>query len=115
MADDVVYVDFADGLKRMMNNAKLYVKLLAKFRDGTGIGALEAAFGEGNLEKTQSEVHTLKGLAANLSLAALAEQCLSLETEAKNGKLSRPKLETVKAVFDATMREIDRIVTENGQ
>ena len=114
MESNVVYVNFADGLKRMMNNPKLYIKLLTKFRDGTKVDALESAFAEGDMEKTLGEAHTLKGIAANLSLSELAEQCLKLETQAKGGTLDPSQMETLKTVFDVTLQEINKVIEGNG-
>jgi len=114
MADDAVYVNFAEGLKRMMNNPKLYVKLLAKFKDGTNTDALEAAAEAQDLEKILGEAHTLKGLAANLSLSELASQCLELEARAKAGAVDPAQVGRVKAAFAATLAEIDKVAAENG-
>jgi len=114
MTNNVVYVNFADGLKRMMNNPKLYVKLLTKFRDGTKLDALEDAFAKGDKEKLLGEAHTLKGIAANLSLAELSAKCFELEAKAKEGVLDPERVETLKTVFDATLQEIDRVIAENG-
>jgi len=110
---DAVYVDCAEGIKRMMNNAKLYVKLLAKFRDGTKIDGLEAAFAEGDLEKFQGEVHTLKGLAGNLSLLELSKQCLDVEIQAKSGAVDPDQMAAIKAAFAATLLEIEKVINEN--
>ena len=114
MADDVVYVDFADGIKRVMNNAKLYVKLLTKFRDGTKIDELEAAVAAGDLGKAQAEAHTIKGVASNLSLSELAKQSLELETQIKAGAVEPQQMETIKAVFAATLEEVSKVIAENG-
>jgi HPt (histidine-containing phosphotransfer) domain-containing protein len=114
MADDVVYVDFADGVKRVMNNSKLYVKLLTKFKDDTRLDDLETAIAAGNMEKARSAAHTIKGLAANLSLAELYKQSLSLETQIKGGGVDPAQLDTVKAAFAKTLQEIDKVITQNG-
>ena len=111
---DVVYVNFADGVKRVMNNAKLYVKLLTKFRNDTKIDDLETALADGELEKAQGAAHTIKGLAANLSLAELFNQVLELENQIKSGSPNPGQTETVKAVFAATLLEIDKVINENS-
>ena len=115
MADNVVYVDFDGGIKRVMNNAKLYVKLLTKFKNDTKLDDLETAIAEGDLEKAKAAAHTLKGVAANLSLAELFKQCLELETQVKAGTVDPNQMETVKAVFTATLQEVDKVVAEHGQ
>ena len=37
---DVVYINKEDGLKRVMNNVKLYVRLLNKFKTDTNLEEL---------------------------------------------------------------------------
>ena len=114
MADNVVYLDFADGIKRVMNNAKLYVKLLTKFRDGTNLDKLEGAFTAEDMEKALSEAHTIKGVAANLSLSELFKQTLEMENQLKAGSMDTTMMETVKAVFAATLQEVNKVIAENG-
>jgi HPt (histidine-containing phosphotransfer) domain-containing protein len=113
MADNAVFVDFSDGKKRVMNNAKLYIKLLTKFRDDTKLDDLEAAVAAGDMGKAQDAAHTVKGVAANLSLPELFKQSLELETQIKAGAVNPAQMETVKTVFDATLQEINRIISEN--
>jgi len=114
MTDNVVHVNFAEGVQRVMGNSKLYIKLLTKFKDGTNLNALRAAFEAWNVENIQGELHTLKGIAANLSLTELSAHCLEMETQAKGGTLEKDRLGDIQAVFDATLQEIDRILAENG-
>ena len=114
MADDVVYLDYADGIKRVMNNAKLYVKLLTKFRNDTKLDDLEAALAAGDMEKAQGAAHTIKGVAANLSLSELFKQSLELETQIKAKAVNPNQIETIKTVFAATLQEVDKVIAENG-
>jgi len=113
MADDAVYVNCAEGIKRMMNNPKLYLRLLTKFKNDTKLDALETAFSRGDAEKTKTEVHTLKGLAGNLSLMELSIQCLELENRIKSGNMDQGQMETVRTVFDMTLQTIDKVIAEN--
>jgi len=114
MADNVVYLNFDDGVKRVMNNVKLYVRLLTKFKDGSNLDNLEAALAAGDLEKAQGEAHTIKGVAANLSLSELFNQSLELETQIKAGAVHPGQMETVKTVFNTTLQEVDKVIAENG-
>ena len=114
MADNPVYVDFEDGKKRVMNNAKLYVKLLTKFKDGTKLDELEAAVAAADWEKAQTQAHTIKGVAANLSLTELANQSLEIENQIKAGAVAPGVMEQVKAVFSATLQEVEKVIAENG-
>jgi len=114
MSDTAVYVDFNDGLKRVMNNTKIYVKLLTKFRNDTKLDDLDAAIAAGDMEKARNAAHSIKGLAANLSLAELYKQSLALETQIKAGAADPAQHNTVKTVFARTLQEIDKVVSENG-
>jgi len=114
MAGDMVYIDMADGVKRVMNNTKLYVKLLAKFRDDAKSDDIEAALAVGDMEKARNAVHTLKGVAANLSLVELFKQSLELETQIKAGAVNPTQMETLKTVFITTLQEVNKVIAENG-
>ena len=113
MADDIVYVDIAEGAKRVMDNIKLYVRLLTKFRDGTKLDELEAALSAGDMEKAQNEAHTVKGVAANLSLTELFKQCLELETQIKAKAVDPVQVEAVKTAYAATIQEVNKVIAEN--
>ena len=110
---DIVYLDFAEGVKRVMNNSKLYVKLLAKFKE-TKLDDLEAALIAGEMEKAQAAAHTIKGVAANLSLTELFKQSLELETQIKAGNVDLKQMEAVKTVMAATLAEADKVIAANG-
>ena len=114
MADGVIYLDFADGVNRVMKNVKLYVRLLTKFRNDTKLDKLEAALAAGDFGTAQAEAHTVKGIAANLSLTELFKQSLELETQIKAKSVNPAQVETVKSVYAITVQEVDRVIAENG-
>jgi HPt (histidine-containing phosphotransfer) domain-containing protein len=113
MADEIVYINFDEGVKRVMNNAKLYVKLLTKFKTDTKLDELDSSLAAGDLEKAQTAAHTIKGVAANLSLAELFKQSLELETQIKAKSVNPAQLETVKAVFAQTLQEVEKVIAQN--
>jgi HPt (histidine-containing phosphotransfer) domain-containing protein len=112
MADDRVYVDEADGIKRVMNNTKLYVKLLTKFRNENNLADLNGFLGANDLEKAQAAAHTIKGLAANLSFTALFLQSLEVETQIKNNAVDQGAVDTLNAIFTETLAEIDKVLAK---
>jgi len=114
MANDVIYVNVTEGSARVMNNMKLYVKLLTKFRNDNNLNDLEKTLAAGDLPGAQGAAHTIKGVAANLALTELFTQCLELETQIKSGTINPAQLETVKTVFAATLQAIDKVTAENG-
>lgn len=114
MADEPVYVNFDEGSKRVMNNARLYIKLLTKFKADTNLDELLALLDAADYEKAQAAAHTLKGVSANLSLTELFKQTLELETQIKARAVNPDQIEKVKTAFDETVKNIDKVVMENG-
>ena len=113
MADDVVYINVAEGTKRVMNNAKFYIKLITKFKADTNLDELEGALEAGDLEKAQGAAHTIKGLSANLSLTELNKQSLELETQIKAKAVDPNQITVLKNVFALTLTEIDKVIAQN--
>ena len=74
-------VDWESGVKRLMGNEQLYRKLLAKFAAsyGDAAGRIRDALSAGDRQTAHNELHTLKGVTANLSLAPLADLVLAAE------------------------------------
>lgn len=111
---DVVYLDYNDGMKRVGNNVKLYVRLLGKFKNDVKTDELEAALASGNLEAAQGQAHTLKGVAANLSLTEFHKQSLEIETQIKAKEVKPDQLGILKATLAATIVEVDKVIAANG-
>ncbi|MCL2411283.1 MAG: Hpt domain-containing protein [Treponema sp.] len=109
---DIVYINIEEGLKRVMNNAMLFAKLLSKFKNYTHISEIEAAFAENDLEAALNSAHTLKGLAANLSLTELYKQVQELEAQIKIGTENNELLEKIKGVHAKTLEEADKVISQ---
>jgi len=114
MADDVIYINVEDGSQRVMNNTKLYAKLLVKFKDDKNFCEIEAALREGDFARAQNAAHTLKGLTANLSLTELYKQCVELEAQIKAGSFKEDQLALVKDTFTRTLTEVDKVIEQYG-
>ena len=65
--------DIEDAMRRFQGNEGLYKRLLAKFPEQTVNLNSAEHFEKEEYEKALENIHTLKGLAANLSLANLYE------------------------------------------
>jgi HPt (histidine-containing phosphotransfer) domain-containing protein len=111
MADNM-YIDVEDGSKRVMNNTKLYAKLLTKFKDDQSIKNIESALASGDLPNAQIYTHTLKGLSANLSLVELNKQVKELEVQIKASSVNPGQFEIVKDVYSKTTAEIDKVIAQ---
>ena len=100
-------VDWQAGVKRLMGNEQLYRKLLAKFADQyEGAGArIRDALAAGDRSTAHMELHTLKGVSGNLSLAPLAELVLAAEQAVKHDDTAHESEH-----LDAMIRELDALV-----
>jgi HPt (histidine-containing phosphotransfer) domain-containing protein len=109
---DVIYINEEEGKKRVMNNGKLYAKLLTKFKADTNLVDL-AAFAEAEeWEKAQIAAHTLKGIAANLSLTELFNQSLDIESQIKAKSLKNDSLEKLKTCHAETVVQADKVIAQ---
>ena len=112
MAEELIYIDINDGLKRIVNNTKLYAKLLGKFKNEADVASIESALIEGNMEKAQTAVHALKGLSANLSLTELCKQTTELERQIKEKAVKPDQMEIIKTVYEKTLTETDLAIEQ---
>jgi HPt (histidine-containing phosphotransfer) domain-containing protein len=110
MADVLINVD--EGAKRVMNNTKLFAKLLLKFKDDKSVSELDTALAAGDLTKAQSIIHTLKGLAANLSLTALHNLSITIESKIKEGSVNPDQVTELKNIYDQTLTEADKVISQ---
>ena len=112
MADDVVLINVEEGSKRVVNNTKLYAKLLAKFMEDPSFNNIGIALAEGNIESAKGHTHTLKGLAANLSLSELYKQCVELEVQIKSGSVKPEQVACVNNVYAQTIIEVEKVIAQ---
>jgi CheY-like chemotaxis protein len=84
--------DLSDGLKRLQGNKRLYRKLLLNFAtDYNGVAnEIREALDAEDFEGAHSLVHNLKGLAGNLSAAALQAAAVNLEKLVKGVEKKTP-------------------------
>ena len=109
---DAVYINEEEGKKRVMNNGKLYARLLTKFKTDTNLDTLVAFAEAQDWEKAQGAAHTIKGIAANLSLTELFNQSLDVETQIKGKSLKPESLENLKACFAETLVQMEKVIAQ---
>jgi two-component system sensor histidine kinase/response regulator len=113
-SDGTVYIDLDEGLGRVMKNEKLYTKLLNKFITDTNPDEMLAAVQAAEYEKAQVMAHTLKGIAANLSLTELFKQTLELETRIKERSVSQETQESIKKCYAETVSLVKKVIEQYG-
>jgi HPt (histidine-containing phosphotransfer) domain-containing protein len=93
-----------------MNNKKLYVKLLTKFKTDTNLDELTNLIQAHDYEKAQIAAHTIKGVAGNLSLTALYEHAIALEAQIKSNTVNSDAVEKLKTCFNETLKAIEGVL-----
>ena len=77
-----------DAMSRLNNNKKLYMMLLKKFDGNAMLGDLLAKIKSGDAAAAEASAHTLKGVAANLSLSDLREKTEAVDNILKGGDVN---------------------------
>jgi HPt (histidine-containing phosphotransfer) domain-containing protein len=115
-SDGAVYINIDEGLKRVVNNGKLFAKLLNKFKTENAHFLEEALdyAGAGDFEKAKVSIHTLKGITGNLALTELYKQTLETESQIKAGAVKEETRESVKKCLAETCMLIDGVIAKYG-
>ena len=95
------YIDVEDGLARLMNNRKVYVRLLNVFFEKDLFGTLKKSLAE-NDGRAAELAHSLKGTSANLALKRCYEVSVGLEQLIIAGKPHDDKLAELEVVMKKT-------------
>jgi HPt (histidine-containing phosphotransfer) domain-containing protein len=112
MTDEIVYINVNEGLGRVMNNIKLFITLLEKFKEYTYLSDIKEAIAEGDMKKANDSTHALKGLAANLSFTELYKKVLVLEAQVKEKKVNPDLLAEINDVYAHTLTEADKVIEQ---
>ena len=111
---EIVYVNEEEGKKRVMNNGKLYAKLLTKFKADTNLNTLIDLTEAQDWEKAQVTIHTIKGIAANLSLTELFNRSIDVEAQIKGRALKPDAIEDLKTCYAETLIQVDKVIANNA-
>ena len=106
---ELMLIDVDDGTSRLGGNLALYKKLLQKFIDGNYTQAIETELAAGNMEAAVAAAHTIKGVAANLSLKRVNALALDLEQQLKNAQPYEETFTLLKAAAEDTVAEINAL------
>jgi len=102
-------IDVQDALKRIGGSMDLYKRLLNQFTGGDHIDPLEEALSTGALDEASRLIHTLKGVAANLSLIKLSAAAKELEEKVKDGLDHSNTFAELKHAYYETSQQIAEI------
>ena len=103
-------IHVAEGLKRLVNNQKLYFKLLGSFKGREMENEIIKQIDNADAIKTGRAAHALKGVASNLGLSEIVKIAESIETQAKVGAVPQDMLQPLHAAVDETLDAIARLL-----
>ena len=89
-------VNIQDALGRFMGNQALYLSFLCRLPQSMDLDGIEQALRSGDGEGFYTKVHTLKGMAGNLSIDSISRPTQRLLEEYRTDGLLHPhRLETL--------------------
>ena len=102
-----------DAMARLNNNKKLYMMLLKKFDGNAMLEDLLSKIQSGNAVEAEASAHTIKGLAANLSLSDLRSAAEEIDNQLKAGDLNVDTSKIEKSIA-LTNEAIEKWAAENS-
>ncbi|MCC2954670.1 Hpt domain-containing protein [Massilia sp. IC2-477] len=112
-AADAPALDIAAGVERMMGDAAMYLRILARFRsDYTGyVARLRTALAGGDLTLAHRVVHTLKGAAAMIEARGLRAAAVEVEQQLRGGAHANAHLvDRMEAELARVMAQVDSLM-----
>jgi CheY-like chemotaxis protein len=101
-------IDVTAGMATTMNNEKLYIRMLIKFRDSQGVFSdlFSAARKDADPTAAERAAHTLKGTAGNIGARGVQAAAAELEQACHEGK----KAAKIDALLATTLAELEPVV-----
>ena len=109
-------LDVAAGLRFTGGNPERYKALLRKFaeRQGGAVEVIRLALSDGDAATAERTAHSLKGSAATLGAASLAEAAAMTEAAVRTGKDVEATLGTLSLTLDPAIKSIQKALPEGG-
>ena len=101
-----VYINEEEALKRLGGNKTLYIKLLKRFAEDQSYIKLVDTVAAGDLEEAERLAHTIKGMAANLSLTAAYQEATNTDNMLKGGSADPGVVQVFKEAMVNTIAAI---------
>ena len=102
-----------DAMSRLNNNKKLYMMLLKKFDGKAMLDDLVNKIKSGDVAVAEASAHTLKGVAANLSLSELRFKADEIDTKLKSGDINIDTAE-IELCVNQTVEAVQAWIAENS-
>ena len=105
------YIDIESGIKRVVNNRQLYIKLLNNCKLQEMYNELLDSVNNKDNENAKHIAHTLKGIAANLSLTAVSDIVVDMDMKLKVGEDVIYMLEPLQRAIEGTIEAIANLTS----
>jgi two-component system sensor histidine kinase/response regulator len=103
-------IDWENGVSRLGGNAAFYKKMLTHYLADDYFPKLQACVDDKNAEEAARMAHTIKGVAANLSMPAVTAAALVLEQLFKEGELDcELQIKALKSIMEQTEEKIKEL------
>ena len=100
--------NYDECISRLNNNEKIMMMVLKKYNGRELLTNILENLGKSDFEKAAFDAHTLKGVAANLSLNLVAEAAKTVEHSLKStSSVSDGDIEILKAAVDSTEEKLN--------
>jgi len=104
------YIDVEDGLKRIRDNKKLYIRMLKMVLASEEFGKLKAALDADDYDNGEKAAHSIKGITGNLSLPALFNTSVDLMQQLKTGPADPKTAADFWEYWDITEKYINEVI-----
>jgi len=113
-AEYMPYINVDEGISRLMNEKKFYFQLLKNFDGKKFSEGIVKSIKENDYKTVAVSAHTLKGVAANLSLTYLWELSKDLELQAKLTNDISGFAEKIEAATVKTLEAIEKLLNSQN-
>lgn len=103
-------INVEDGKARVMNNFKLYLRLLGKFDGQKMADEITAAINANDIRATVQTAHALRGTAANLAFPEVNKLSTEIEALAKDDKSSSHLAQPLNEAVAALASKIEKLL-----
>lgn len=107
-------IDVAEGMRRVMNSKKLYLKLLKRFDVRQMADELINSMNGTDFSAIRSNAHALKGVAANLAFTELKNTAFAIEEKAKNEAGCADMIVSLDEAAIRAVQSIEALLKEEG-
>ncbi len=104
------FIDLEDGLKRLLGNQALYIKLLGSFGGRAMADELLNAINDKDNDKIVQISHALKGASSNLGMIKLADIASKIEQQTKAGIDTDHLSSVLSEITDETINAIQSVL-----